>query len=133
VYAGLIVAILCMGVLFNLESLNGVFNFSEEITGDPISGKLQHFALQDAVPAFEEQYGYTAVPNHQPLEVHASDDPAFEYMAHTPYYKVYFKGNIVHVHVGDAWIEFELTKMRAENTLEIEKRLDTIPVNIDQN
>ncbi|MBU7015919.1 MAG: hypothetical protein HXS44_00305, partial [Theionarchaea archaeon] len=79
----------------------------EEIVVDQSLDKMRHFSLRDGIPGFEEYYGYTQTPE-QPLEIHASDDLNFQYMAHSPYYKVYFKEKKVRMSVGNSWIEFEL-------------------------
>ncbi|MBU7048082.1 MAG: hypothetical protein HXS54_16735, partial [Theionarchaea archaeon] len=70
--------------------------------------QMQHCFLRDAAPVSEESEGYTKPPVYEALEICESDDLNFEYMAHSPYYKVYFKGSTVRMSVHDAWIEFEL-------------------------
>ena len=110
IYTGLIMVILCMGMVFNSERLNGTLNSSEEIAKDPSIERLRHFALQDAAPVSEEQYGYTATPDHQPLEIIPSGTSGLRYMAYSPYYKVFFEGTTIKMVIGDYWIECELTK-----------------------
>ena len=111
IYTGLIMVILCMGMVFNSERLNGTLNSSEEIAKDPSIERLRHFALQDAAPVSEEQYGYTATPDHQPLEIIPSGTSGLRYMAYTPYYKVFFEGTTIKMVIGDYWIECELTEV----------------------
>ncbi|MBU7025416.1 MAG: RHS repeat protein, partial [Theionarchaea archaeon] len=77
-----------------------------------------------AVPVSEEHYGYTATPEYQPLEIHASDNPLFDHMAVSPYYKVYFKGTTVKMAVKDAWIEFELENQKLGEVLNVEPVID---------
>jgi len=114
-----------MGLVFNAESLAGLLDTSEEqITVNQSLDRLRHYALQDAVPVLEEQYGYTVTPEYQPLEIHTSDDPLFEYMAVSPYYKVYFKGTTVKMVVKDAWIELELGKQKLGEILNAESVID---------
>ena len=109
--------VICIGTAFfvslicNAQLLAGVMDVpSEGIVYENPLDRLRYGALQDAVPFFQEYYGYTPVPEYQPLEVHESDNPAYEYMAVSPYYKVYFKGNRVRMSVKneDTWIEYEL-------------------------
>ncbi|KYK34393.1 MAG: hypothetical protein AYK19_12145 [Theionarchaea archaeon DG-70-1] len=114
VYVGLIVAILVMGLMVNADSLAATLDYLEGITDDQLMpnqsfNRLRHFALNDAVPA-EEYYGYTEAPVYQPLEIHQSDNPQFDYMAVSPYFKVYFKGTTVRMSIQNAWIAFELTE-----------------------
>ena len=91
------------------------------VFGDPLD-RLRHVALQDAVPFFQQGYGYTPTPGHGALEVHASDDPAYEYMAMSPYYTVYFKGNTVNMRFRNGtWIECGLEYMAVAEKPEGEK------------
>ncbi len=103
-----IVAVLILGIvppagnpILN-SSQNGEFSLPER------SG---HLAFNDGIPC-NEYYGYTEAPQYQPLEIHQSDDSNFEYMASSPYYKIYFKGTKVRMNLGEAWIELELKEMR---------------------
>jgi len=111
-YAGLIVALMFMGLMFNVDSLAATLDYLEGMTDEQLMldqsfDRLRHFALNDAVSGTEEYYGHTETPMYQPLEIHASSDSRFDYMAASPYYKVYFKGTTVRMSVGDTWIEFE--------------------------
>jgi len=125
ILVSIMVAILWMGLVFNAESLAGLSDTSEEqIIVNQSLDKLRHYALQDAVPVLEEHYGYTATPEYQPLEIHASDNPLFEYMAVSPYYKVYFKGTTVRMAVKDAWIELELGNQKLGEILNVESVID---------
>ena len=119
------VAILWMGSVFNVESLAGLSDNSEEqIIVNQSLDRLRHYALQDAAPVLEEHYGYTVTPEYQPLEIHASDDPLFEHMAVSPYYKVYFKGTTVRMVVKDSWINLELGNQELGDILNAESVID---------
>ncbi len=111
VYLSVIVTILFMGLLYDAQSLSALGSyrgeFSESIKDQPFD-RLRRLVLRDAVPAFEENSRSTAVPEYPALTVHRSDDLQFEYMAETPYYKVYFKGTTVRMSVGERWIQFEM-------------------------
>ena len=121
----IMVAILWMGLVFNAESLAGLSDTSEEqIIVNQSLDRLRHYALQDAVPVLEEHYGYTVTPEYQPLEIHASDDPLFEHMAVSPYYKVYFKGTTVRMVVKDSWINLELGNQELGDILNAESVID---------
>jgi RHS repeat-associated protein len=101
---------LFLGVLFHVHSLAAIVVYpSEEIVMDYPFTK-RHFALQDAVAGGKEYYGYTKEPEHSPLEIVESDIPDSEYMAVSPYYKVFFKGTTVKMVVQDAWITFSLVE-----------------------
>ena len=109
--AKVVAVILWIAVFCSGQGLAAVVvNPSGDVVADYSFDRLRHFALGDAVTGSKENYGFTEVPEYEALEIHASDDPDFEYMAHSPYYKVYFKWKIVKMVVGDAWIEFELTE-----------------------
>jgi len=104
-------AILLFGLISSMHSLAAVLVIpSEEGLPDSSFDRKRYFALQDAVPGGEEFYGSTPTPEYQPLEVHRSDDPQYEYMAASPYYKVFFRDRTMKMRVKDAWIEFELAE-----------------------
>ncbi len=111
VYLSVIATVLLMGLLYDVQSLSALGSsggeFSESVRDQPFD-LLRHFVLRDAVPAFEENSGSAAVPEYPALAVHKSDDSQFEYMADTPYYKVYFKGVTVRMSVGERWVQFEM-------------------------
>jgi len=120
----LIGAILSMGLIFHaVGSVGLLVHPHEEGVVDQL-GQLRHFALKDAIPAIEEHYGYTAAPEHQPLQIHTSDDPLFEYMAHSPYYKVYFKGTSMKLSVQDAWIALELPEQGLGEVQNVKSAVD---------
>ena len=103
------VAILLLLLLPSTLGMTAVIdNSSGGGSMDSSHDQLRRFALRDGVPADEEYYGYTETPEYQPLEVLTSDDANFEYMAVSPYYKVYFKDTRAKMIVQGAWIEFEL-------------------------
>jgi RHS repeat-associated protein len=111
IYTVAITAILFMGLLFSAESMAGVVNTPPELVlPDQKLDRLQYLTLQDAVSGTTDFYGNTPEPEYQPLEVHRSDDSQFDYMAQSPYYKVFFKGRTLKVKVKDAWIELELAE-----------------------
>jgi RHS repeat-associated protein len=110
-YTVLLTAILCMSFIFNATGMAGETGAqSEAVLPDQTLDRLQQFVLQDAISGSKEFYGNTPAPEYQPLEVHRSDDPQFDYMARSPYYKVFFKGRTLKMTVKDAWIEFELAE-----------------------
>ncbi|MGC1121436.1 MAG: hypothetical protein WBA22_10120 [Candidatus Methanofastidiosia archaeon] len=97
-------AILCMGLVLVTESPAGMLDMSENVFFDSgFLDEVRHFALKDAVTSPEENYGYTEPSKYEPLEIHASSDEAFDYMAVTPYYKVFFKGTKIRMSLGEAW------------------------------
>jgi hypothetical protein len=102
------VIILFLGLLSNGHGMAAVMADPSEEIVDQSPDRMRHFSLSDGIPGSEEYYGYTQIPVYQPLEIHASDDLNFQYMARSPYYKVYFKGKKVRMSVGNSWIEFEL-------------------------
>ena len=113
--AVLVVATLCIGLISSVGSLATVLDYPSGDTDASVSQSLNglnYFALKDSIPLPEENYGYTETPEHQPLEIHASDTPGFDYMAVSPYYKVFFKGARVKMTLGNSWIEFELTRQQ---------------------
>jgi RHS repeat-associated protein len=117
-------AALFVSLMLHVQLLAGAMDTSFEgmVYGVPLD-KGRHVALQDAVPLFQKEYGYTPTPEHHPLEVHESDNPAYEYMAASPYYTVYFKGNVVRMSIKneDTWVEWELEYLTAMGESEGEK------------
>ncbi|MBU7046793.1 MAG: hypothetical protein HXS54_10185 [Theionarchaea archaeon] len=120
VYAVLVVTILVTGFTAHVGSLAGSYNDSRVIPDQSLD-QVRHFALQDGIPAGEEYSGYTETPLHQPLDVQVSDDSHFDYMASSPYYKVYFTGARARVVVQDAWIEWELINQESGDLGEIKQ------------
>ena len=121
----LVVAFLCLSLVLSVGNLAGLSRpSSESVFVNQSFDRLRQFALEDGAPAFEKYYGYTETPAYEPLEVHASDDPNFDYMAASPYYKVYFKGTMVRMSVGDAWIEFDLPHQVMGDILNAETVID---------
>ncbi len=115
IHACLIVALLCIGLMFGFGSLAATVESGEALEQplqDQSFDRLRHFTVNDAVSGTEEFYGQTAVPEHDPLEIHASDVPGFERMAVSPYYKVFFSGTTVRMCIGSTWIAFELSEQQ---------------------
>ena len=114
VRAVVMAVILWVGLASSIQGLAAVVvDPFEDIASDQSFDRLRRFVLNDAVTGSEEYYGFTDVPEsqaleYQGLEIRPSNDPQFEYMAHSPYYKVHFKGKTVKMTVGEAWIEFSL-------------------------
>ena len=109
--AVVVAVVLSVGLVSSTQGLAAVAgNPSDDIVLDQSFDRLRRFALNDATTGSEEYYGFTETPEYEALEIHASDDPRFEYMAHSPYYKVFFKGRVMRVTVGDRWIECELAE-----------------------
>ncbi|MBU7046372.1 MAG: hypothetical protein HXS54_08025, partial [Theionarchaea archaeon] len=110
IYAVLVATVLVIGFTAQVGNLAGLIESDAEGVRDQSFDQLRHFTLQDGIPALEEyyRYGVTDSPTQHVLEIQASDDSNFEYMARSPYYKIYFKGSKVRMIVQDAWVEFEL-------------------------
>ena len=91
-------AILWVGLVSGIQGLAAVVgNPSGEVILDQSFDRLRRFTLHDAVIGSKEYYGFTETLEYealvsQGLEIRPSNDPQFEYMAHSPYYKVHFKG-----------------------------------------
>jgi RHS repeat-associated protein len=119
--------ILLLVLVFSVQGLTAItggyqFDGVEDVV-DQSFDRITRFALNDAAAA-EEYYGYTELPVGQPLEIRTSDDPHFEYMAHSPYYTVFFKGTTVRMVVEGKWVECTVTQQelgdvqRADYTVE---------------
>ncbi|MGC1123355.1 MAG: RHS repeat-associated core domain-containing protein [Candidatus Methanofastidiosia archaeon] len=122
-------AIFFMGLMFNVQLLAGIMDVpSEGMVYEDLLDRLRHAALQDAVPFFQQDYGYTPIPGYQPLEVHESDNPVYEYMAVSPYYKVYFTGNTMRMSIKNeqTWIECELEYMTVAEESEGDMRSEEV-------
>jgi RHS repeat-associated protein len=132
IYAVLVATVLILGFTAQVGNLAGLIKSNSEGVRDQSFDQLRHVTLQDGIPAVEEyyRYGVTDSPLHQELEIQTSDDSSYDYMARSPYYKIYFKGSKVRMIVQDAWVEFELVnqdlgdiqsgeQVKSENTLSI--------------
>jgi hypothetical protein len=104
-------AVLCLGLLSGVQGIAVVENSSfEDIGIDQSLDELNYIALQDGIPVFErslsgEQY---EIPCHAPREIRTCEDPHFEYVAHSPYYTVFFNKDTVRMNVHNKWVEFAL-------------------------
>jgi RHS repeat-associated protein len=104
-----IVVILCVGLISHAGGLAGLLDYPDAGgIPDQSFGQVRHFSLKDGISDCEEFYGVTVPLEYEPQEVHTSDDAAYEHMAVSPYYKVYFKDATVKVVVQDKWVAFEL-------------------------
>jgi len=104
-----IIIIVWMGLLLHTQGLAAVLvEPCEERIIDYSFDRLRYLTLDDAVTELKEFHGFTKIPEYGALEIHTSDDPQFEYTAHSPYYKAYFKKKTVKMVVKDAWVQFEL-------------------------
>jgi RHS repeat-associated protein len=92
------------------QSVRAVHPEGEEYNFDFSFDRQNRMYLNDntLLQAVEEFYGSTEAPAYEALEIHASIDPSFEYMAHSPYYTAYFKGGNMKLAVGDHWIALSL-------------------------
>jgi RHS repeat-associated protein len=132
IYAVLVATVLILGFTAQVGNLAGLLDNDSEGVRDQSFDQLRHVTLQDGIPALEKdyQYGVTDSPTPQVLEIQTSDDSSYDYMARSPYYKIYFKGGKVRMIVQDAWVEFELVnqdlgdiqsgeQVKSENTLSV--------------
>jgi YD repeat-containing protein len=103
-----VVIVLVVGFMYSSENLTAI-DYGEGMDHLEYSVGSQHVTLNDGVSGIEEGYGATKIPAFQPLTIHESDVPS-EYMAVTPYYKVFFSGTTVKMVVQDAWITFALVE-----------------------
>jgi RHS repeat-associated protein len=129
-YTWLIATILFVGLAFSGQAHGQMGSHPESVT-DLSLDRSKNFALQDAMTGNQESFGHTNPPAYQALEIHASDDNSYDYMAHSPYYKVYFKGNTARMKVKDSWIEFEVTQLSGKG-LKLERKQGITP-NVNQN
>jgi len=111
IWSVIVGSLLILALFSQSESLAAaLFPDNREFNADFSFNRLNRMYFNDStvVSAIEEFYGSTETPEHEALEVHASSDPAFDYMAHSPYYKVFFKGSEMKVVVGESWITLSL-------------------------
>lgn len=106
--ASWITIVLVLGLLSGFQSAVSMLDSSQDISFDQPFDMLRRLALKDPLYGAEEGYGSTEQPSYPPLEIRASDLPQFEYMAASPYYRVFFKGTAMRMEIGEAWIELEL-------------------------
>ncbi|MBU7047231.1 MAG: RHS repeat protein [Theionarchaea archaeon] len=109
--SGLMAAIFVVGFLYNGSSLTGSLHYESEGLIPPQSfERIRHFALQDGLPPSEEFFADSNLREalDPALSIQHCTDSPFEYMASSPYYRVFFKGTVMRMIVQGAWIEFEL-------------------------
>jgi RHS repeat-associated protein len=115
-------AVLCLGLLSGVQGIAVVENSSfEDIAVDQSLDELNYIALQDGIPVFErslsgEQY---EIPCHAPREIRTCEDPHFEYVAHSPYYTVFFNKDTVRMSVHGQWVEFTLPEQDLVKSMNI--------------
>jgi hypothetical protein len=140
-----IVSLLIVALVSQSESLAAVlYPEGEDFYVDFSLNQLNRMYMNDSMPVYavEEFYGSTEAPEYEALEVHASSDPAFDYMAHSPYYTAFFKGSDLKVVIGDSWITLSLQNQElgevagesstpAENTLGVQDVFDSVDVSYE--
>jgi RHS repeat-associated protein len=104
----ILVAILFLGFFASVQGLAaGMVWPPEKIGVNQSIDQVGRFALHDGIPYSE--VGSTGAGSggvgSLPLCVRSSNDPQFEYMAASPYYKVFFKDTVMRMHVELGWIE----------------------------
>jgi hypothetical protein len=103
-----VVIILFVGVIASVQGL-GAGLYTQEDVLYQVSGRGQPLILHDGIPCSEMS---SPVGNKEikplPRTVQHSNDPEYEYMAHSPYYRVYFKEKTMKMVFGSSWIELEV-------------------------
>jgi len=135
-------SLLIVALVSQSESLSAaLFPEDEKITFDFSLNRLKRMNVNDSKPVYavEEFYGSTDTPAYEALKVHTSSDPAFDYMAHSPYYTAFFKGSDLKVTIGDSWITLSLKDQElgdvagesstpVDNTLGVQDVFDAVDV-----
>jgi RHS repeat-associated protein len=138
-------SLLIVALVSQSESLSAaLFPEDEKIIFDFSFDALKRMYTDDSLPlyAVEEFYGSTDTPTYEALEVHASSDPAFDYMAHSPYYTAFFKGSDLKVVIGGRWIMLSLQDQElgevqgvsdspVDNTLGVQDVFDAVDVSYE--
>ena len=112
-------AILLLALFSNAQSLAAVLgNPSEEGAIDLSFDRVRNFTLNDGLRFSESavESEYTETPVDTFIAVRESSDPEFEYMAASPYYKVFFKETLMRMNVQDAWVELQLPEQNLGET-----------------
>jgi RHS repeat-associated protein len=107
----ILMVILWLGFVASVQGLTaGVVWPPEEIGVNQSINHVGRFALQDGIPYSETAPGEGSdeVVGQAPLCVRSSNDPQFEYMAASPYYKVFFKDTVMRMQFENTWIELGL-------------------------
>jgi len=110
-YAGLIIVLLCMGLSYDTGILAAGLDQSSELEPIPSAGfslDRRAYALDDVCLDFQQHQGYTKTPSYDALEIHESMDRPFEFMAESPYYKIFFTGRTARISVGNSQLTLEL-------------------------
>ena len=145
IVAVIVGSLLIVALVSQSESLSAaLFPEDEKIIFDFSLNTLKRMYTDDSLPVYavEEFYGSTDTPVYEALEVHASSDPAFDYMAHSPYYTAFFKGSDLKVTIGDSWITLSLKDQElgdvqgvsatpVDNTLGVQDVFDSVDVSYE--
>jgi hypothetical protein len=103
-----VVIILFVGVIASVQGL-GAGLYTQEDVVYQVNGMGHPLILHDGIPGVKMS---SPVGNKEvkPLSrtVQHSNDPSYEYMAHSPYYKVYFKDKTMKMVFERSWIELEV-------------------------
>jgi RHS repeat-associated protein len=144
-WSAVVGSLLILAFVSQSESLAAVlYPEDEDFRFDFSLDRLNRMYVDDSIPVYavEEFYGSTEAPTYEALEIHESSDPAFDYVAHSPYYKAYFKDSDLKVVVGDSWITLSLKNQElgdvqgvsstpTENTLGVQDVFDSVDVSYE--
>jgi len=144
-WSAVVGSLLILALVSQSESLAAVlYPEDEDFRFDFSLDRLNRMYVDDSIPVYavEEFYGSTEAPTYEALEIHESSDHAFDYVAHSPYYKAYFKGSDLKVVVGNSWITLSLKDQElgdvqgvsstpTENTLGVEDVFDSVDVSYE--
>jgi hypothetical protein len=106
--AVILVGILVLGLGSSVQGLAaGMVGPPEAVSVNQSLGQVGRFALQDGIPYCEVGSpgtisGGVGSPS---LCVRSSNDAQFEYVAASPYYKVFFKDTVMRMQFEHGWIE----------------------------
>ena len=102
-----VVIILFVGVIASVQGL-GAGLYTQEDVLYPINGMGHPLILHDEIPDVERSSPSNKEIKPLSRTVQHSNDPSYEYMAHSPYYKAYFKEKTMKMVFGHSWIELEV-------------------------
>ena len=108
-----IVPILILGLIANLQAVGVILYGSSESNLTNLNfNKIGFFSLSDPIKNFEEEYGSTNKPEYEALQIYQSENPKYEYMAVSPYYKIFFHKSTTKIIIKDTWIEFNFPEQK---------------------
>ena len=126
-YAGLIASLFFIGFSYNTGILFAAHDHSVKLESIQSTLSMQNraYIFDDALLNNEHPTGYTEIPDCDALEIQESTDGTYDYMAESPYYKIFFKGRTTRISSQNANLTLALKGEEGAGESQLYTYIDT--------